>query len=823
MAFAACRPLGEWMEQRGLARAAACGGGAALLRPLTLAIGLVAATLPAFAQESGPQTPARAIEAGRSDLQPSLIVAQSSPSQAAPLIRFDIPGQPLPTALLAFGRQAGLQVTVESAATAGRQAPAVVGSFMAEAALRQLLAGTDLTWRFVDAATVTLERAVVEEESGPVRLDPLIVTGERIERTVFDTPSSVAVVTGKEIERTPAFNNVEDILDVIPNVIPAGNSNKGPAIRGIDSTGILEGADGFLGGARPRVTTTVDGRPVSYNEYIFGATSVYDVERVEVFRGPQTTAQGVNSIAGATYVVTADPTFVPEVKAQAEIGTDDRRRVSGAVSGPIVADELAARITFDVQTRDSFVDFRRSGDFDFNPNEFENIVARGKLLWEPARLPELSTKLTVSRTETEGPQGEQVRVPFENLDSRFVDPASYRTTTNNGIHDISYGLSDNLEISNRLSLTDYHIERSAVEGSGTADIDAIDTVNETTVSWGIADLDLNGLFGVYYQHTTSDESIDLSAFLGEGEFDDAQTSLGLFGELTYAVTDRLDVTVGLRYQRDRQDRDGFLGPFTVDFDETFEAFLPKVAIGYDVTEDLRVGVQAVRGFNPGGTTVSFLDGSQDTFDEETVWNFEVFTRAFLLDDRLSLNANAFYSLFSDFQLFTLVGFTPVGIAVTEAANADEAVSYGLELSADFQVTDSLRIVGGLGLLNTEITDFSASADPNLEGNQFSLAPNVNVSLGADYEVIDNLTIGGRLRYVGEYFSGVDNDREFLAGDYTVVDLQVSYAYENFEAYAFVNNAFDEFYVIEQFEGGALGRGGFVGTPREVGVGLRVSF
>ncbi|MEM9684199.1 MAG: TonB-dependent receptor, partial [Pseudomonadota bacterium] len=104
------------------------------------------------------------------------------------------------------------------------------------------------------------------------------------------------------------------------------------------------------------------------------------------------------------------------------------------------------------------------------------------------------------------------------------------------------------------------------------------------------------------------------------------------------------------------------------------------------------------------------------------------------------------------------------------------------------------------------------------GNQFVRAPNVTLSLGADYEVIEDLTLGSRVRYVGSYFSNVDNAQDRKAGDYLVADFQISYAYENVEAFAFVNNAFDKFYLIRD-----LGTNAYVGTPREYGGGLRISF
>ena len=736
---------------------------------------------------------------------------------------FDIPPQPLTDALALFGRQSGLQVSVDAALILGVQSPGVTGTLSPEQALGRLLAGTGIAYRMTGGNTALLERAVAEPESGPLRLNPLIVSGERVERTVFETSSSVVVITGEEIEDTPAFSDVEDVLDFVPNVVTAGTSNDGPSIRGVDTSGILEGGNAFLGGTRPRATITVDGRPLGFNEFIYGETSVWDLERLEVFRGPQTSAQGVNSIAGAIYVVTADPTFEPEVKVQGEIGSDEQRRMSAAFSGPIVTDELAGRVAVDFQRRDSFVNFDTTADYGPNPNEFENILARAKLLWEPAALPELSTKITFSFTQSEAPQVEQVRVPFKDLESAFLNSATWRTTAYAGIHDLSYAFSDNLEFSNRFSITDYKIERFAFpEGNGGANIDGLQLTNETNLNWQLPDQGLSGLAGVYYEQTKDEETADFSLFLGLGEFDDTRTSLGLFGEVTYDVTDRLDLTAGLRYQRDNQDRDGSFGPFTVDFDETFDALLPKFVIGYDVTDDLRVGALAVRGFNPGGTTISFIDGSQDTFEDETVWNFEAFGRARLFDDRLSLNANAFYSVYSDFQIFTIVGFTSSGDRIVEASNADKAVSYGLELTTDFQATDSFRVFAGLGLLDTEIADFSESEDPDIEGNQFERAPHVTFSIGADYELIDNLTLGGRLRYVGSYFSDADNTQDLEAGDYVVADFQLSYAYENLEAYAFVNNAFDEFYVITERQVGP-GRSAIVGTPREYGVGLRISF
>jgi iron complex outermembrane recepter protein len=143
--------------------------------------------------------------------------------------------------------------------------------------------------------------------------DEIIVTGERASRTLRETPSSVVVLTPDDLESDA--DRLDSVLEQIPN-IQFGSGGQGPTIRGQDSTGVLQDLPAFLGGSRPRVAVQIDGRAISYNEFVNGATPMWDVERVEVFRSPQSTTQGRNSIAGAIFVHTADPTYEWEGKAR---------------------------------------------------------------------------------------------------------------------------------------------------------------------------------------------------------------------------------------------------------------------------------------------------------------------------------------------------------------------------------------------------------------------------------------------------------------------------------------------------------------------------
>ncbi|MCG8595777.1 MAG: TonB-dependent receptor, partial [Kiloniellales bacterium] len=190
------------------------------MRSIAAGLAVVVVGLPALAQEPRPGSP----DAGSAQ-PPSPDLAQSPASSAGARLRFDIPGQPLRTALLAFGRQAGLQVTVDAATTAGKTAQAVSGSLTAEEALTRLLAGTGLTWRYLDARTVTLEPAAIRQDDGPMRLDPVTVTARRTEELLQDVPQSVVAIDTEEIERSN-IETLEDYFERAPNVAFTENGTR---------------------------------------------------------------------------------------------------------------------------------------------------------------------------------------------------------------------------------------------------------------------------------------------------------------------------------------------------------------------------------------------------------------------------------------------------------------------------------------------------------------------------------------------------------------------------------------------------------------------
>lgn len=674
-----------------------------------------------------------------------------------------------------------------------------------------------------------LPSGVFAQEGKTLTLEPVVITGEKVTRSLRRTAASVDAQSDDQVARKTGAHSVTKAIADVPNVTFGGTVGA-PIIRGQDTQGPNGGAGAFFGGTVPRASISVDGRYLSYNEFALGAASSWDIGTLELFRGAQTTSQGANSIAGAILVKTNDPTFTPEAVTQLQYGSRNARRASLALSGP-VAPDLAARLALDLFKRDTFIDYTnpafRKGNTD---QDIENRDARLKLLWTPAAMPELEAKLTFSHTASNRPSAELAEPPFEELNNNAPALPTWKHRANGVVADVSYDFGTGMILHSQTQFTDRTSTRyndPVTDGSGRLDQRALS--NETRLTFGDDEDALSGVVGLFAARATSDELLNLRDRPTQPltTYDDTKTNLGVYGEATWRVADRWRVTGGLRYQRDEIRRAGVAnfakGP--LDYHETFDAWLPKIAVSYDVTDGTTVGAMFSKGYNPGGVSLDLRRGVYVPFQPERVTTYEVFARSALLDDRLMLSGNVFYSEFRDAQRFVRVVLSNnYGSSVT--VNAEHAKSYGLELSADYKATETLRLRGGLGLLNTEVSEFTA-ATTDILGKDFARSPHQTLSFGVDWTPLETVTVGLNVRRSGSYFSDDTNSATTKVDGYTLADLRVSYSpREGVELYGYANNLFDERVPVSKMlsrsAGGAVMNAAMT-EPREVGVGLRMKF
>ncbi len=658
-----------------------------------------------------------------------------------------------------------------------------------------------------------------DEPTSAVQLEEVIVTGEKIDKALFDTNSSVEVFQFSDNGKN---RDVYQLADTMSNVIapPSGL----PHIRGIDGRGPTSGFLTYQTGARSRVATMVDGVAESWSGVNFGKAGMWDVEQVEIFRGPQSTMQGRNAISGATVVNTKNPTYHWEGALRLGYeNKDDKYHAAAMLSGPIVDDELAFRVAIDGLTGNSPIEYKKPGgkDYPWDPSQAKDRNIRAKLLWEPAAVPGLKTTLTVVDRDAEGEYTNLVTQPYFdyvwNDDMRGTrhqktDSQTYQLKT-------EYEFNDSLNAEVLLSRRNYH---TGFEGfpftDWVLDLDETSNAFDAKMNYHPSDSKVKVAAGIHLYDR--DQVQVLEGFKTNGD----TKSRALYFNSDTQITDTVSLQAGGRLQKDSQNRH-FRGRLDEDFviDTEKTVFLPAIGLTYAPQENLRFGATLKKGYNPGGASLRGSNKSPYQFDEESVWTGELSVRSKLADDRVNLSANIFYSEYDNYQ--SMLSIPPAAGSNqpwndTVILNIPKARTYGLEASADITL-DTWKLGANLGLLSSRVK--TAPDDrPKLKSNKFTYAPAVSAGLSVEKFFDNGLSVGGNLRYVGSYYDSIDNDGP-KAGGYTQLDLNATYEFDNdLTLRAYINNVTNAEYVYRH-----KGKGDYavaeVGSPRTFGLTVDYKF
>jgi outer membrane receptor protein involved in Fe transport len=294
------------------------------------------------------------------------------------------------------------------------------------------------------ASGLALAAGMAHAETAPAldatAVEAIIVTGEKTSRTLQQTVSSVSVTTAGKIER----ENIQTLYDVVNRTANMSETygKMGFTIRGVSNSNVSGGGTGGL------ATVYVDGAALPETAVFSGPLEMWDISQVEVLRGPQSTLQGRNSLAGAVIIRSTDPTFDDHFRARATAASGDERSIAFAGGGPLVADQLAFRLAVEKKEADGFI---------YNPTRHEdadsldNLSVRGKLLLTPTALPDLRVLATYAHNKresgylftyarTDTPDYYDHRVDYSN------DPTRTDAKTDIFTLESSYRLSDPLTL-----------------------------------------------------------------------------------------------------------------------------------------------------------------------------------------------------------------------------------------------------------------------------------------------------------------------------------------------------------------------------------------
>ena len=702
------------------------------------------------------------------------------------------------------------------------------------------------------------------EVSDPEHNDRIVVTAQRREEALSTVPLAITAVSGEALSRL-GVTDTTAIGDLAPNVNFASETSRDAviiSIRGISATDTRNEAD-------PTTAFHIDG---GYVPRLSGANAYfYDVERVEILRGPQGTLYGRNSTSGAVNLISRKPENNFGGFVETRYGNFDQFLTTGAINVPLVDDALAVRMAFITESRDGFRDnmpVREQGD------DADDFSGRLHVLGRPTeRLTILGTYETYNKS---GVGGVQAFLPFEdNPNPSVVAPSRTRFPLN------TEGFRDNSTDASRLNI-DYDLdfatatyqfsyrdeERETLNDlDGTAVSDSI--LQETFSSESIThelrltsngDRNLDWIVGAFYLDEELNSVFNIQIPTSFGAFsrldfdfvdrDQSNRSYAFFAQGTYALTKSLDLTVGGRYTKDEKEKPDSqqiirrldpMGPpplqiisqnQSADFDEVTW----RVALDYTLPDETLLYGSVSTGYKAGGFN---RGASQQVYDPETVTSYEAGIKTGLFDDLLRLNAAAFFYDYEDLQL-AQVETQPNGVIENITRNAASADIWGLELEGSARPWNGGYVAFSLGYLNTEFQQFPNVLDDltgrveDLSGNRLVNAPEFTGTLTLEPFTVPvgpgTLTPIVQFHYESDAFLRVQNRESDRRDDFSKTDLRLRYsgAEGSWFAEGFVQNIEDN-NVLSSVSTGTfiIGSGpsfkGVFGAPRTYGIRIGAQF
>lgn len=558
---------------------------------------------------------------------------------------------------------------------------------------------------------------------------------------------------------------------------------------------------------------------------------MWDIERLEVHRGPQSTLQGRNALAGAIVISSKNPTFEPEYRFRGLIGELGRREGALAMSGPIITDELAVRLSGEYSEKTSDIVFTDSGNEALAEDEYYNI--RGKLLYKPAWADALQVMLIVnhvydspSSAPVSGPDFYERKFAKNSVSSELREMAADSYSAN-----ISYELSESITF--RSISAYYDSDLQIFNAPGQTVFARNDNRKDADLTqefrFEIKD-DSNGFSGVtglFYGSFENDvQSLFIlggSLVIQDGTFHKGTETLAAYADMRYRFNDHLSLIFGGRYQKDRVSNGAnFVSDFGDQFADrqaSFNVFMPKAGLSFEIDDNQTIGMTTSRGYRQGFAEPRFGDETEIVgVDAEYLWAYEVAYRVLALEKRLLLGVNVFYNDYKDQQITVEdARYRPF----TSTFNAGDSNSYGLEIEAKYNFGNGLKTYATLGLLETKLGEFSTNSCgvAGCSGKEYSEAPDVTASLGGSYEHESGFFVSLSASYTGEFFKNISNSENLKVDSYLLVDSKLGYTYKNYNVSVYVNNLLNEDYLT----GITDSTQATIGDARNVGVALQVDF
>ena len=643
-------------------------------------------------------------------------------------------------------------------------------------------------------------------------VEEIVVLGDWKEISPDKNDASIVLLGSKEIDNQ-AVNHFEELSYLVPNLNFAASDSRARyfQIRGIGER------SGYQGTPNSSVGFLID--DIDYSGQ-GGIATTFDLDQVEIHRGPQGSRIGANALAGLIYIRTKGPTKEFESTGRVVLGSYGRKSIGLAVGGPLqISDDITYRLALHKHEEDGFrknIYLNKS-----DTSRKDELTSRLKVNWEVDD--KTSVKLLFSRVNLNDPadiwtldgslntlsdrpgmDSQKTNSFGLNIFSKLDDFnfQSLTSSTNTDVtfsYDADWGNSESWQpyvydyfsqtIRNRETksqefrlLSDENLQAANKKIQWVLGI-SYSEIKETNFKEDDGNYgDPSDPFGPYFSQSSSS-----SYYQSE--------NVSLFGSLDYSFTDTLQLSLGLR----RED-------WKANYNDTFEEeFRPsntmnggKISLIKN-TENSNLFASIAKGYKQGGFNLGLGLGSSNAnifYNPEYLLNYEVGLNTKSLDSRIRLSAVLFYSDREDQQVLISTQVDPSDPNTFSylTKNAAEGVNYGFELNVDYEINDSLNIYTRIGLLETDIKNWKSR--PDLEGRDQAHAPRNSYAAGLNWNLNQNFFL--RIDTVGKsnfYYSDSHNNK---SRSYSLTNLSLGYQLDQLEISLWIRNAFNRYYSVRGF-------------------------
>ena len=679
------------------------------------------------------------------------------------------------------------------------------------------------------AALLIANNALAQEQAqdnSPVTLETVKVNADFRELDLQQIPSAITVVGQDDIQKRNA-DHLESILSLAPNVNYSAGASRG---RYFQIRGIGERSQ-FVDAVNPSVGLIIDGVDMTG---LGGAATLFDVQQVEILRGPQGTAFGANALAGAINIKSKQPTKETEGYVEAEVGNYGKQTLGTAVSGPL-SNSVQGRFAINKTISDGYMENAHLNRDD--TNNIEETVARAQLNWQANENNDFSFSLLKADIDNgydafslDNNRTTYSDKPGKDTQDTTSSSIKWVNSSNNSFNietlashnesDSVYSFDEDWAYGEYDSITYGCITATCIADYNYNGIDEyirsyersnIDIRLLSTLHSRLFNESTHWVAGIYYLQR--DESLirnHTGNYLDGAQFTSElkQTSTALYTELSSQLSDNTTLTYGVRIEDWTND---YLDSGNINEDATDTLWGGKIALENIInTNHLAYGSLA-HGYKAGGINSDpDISIENRTFDTETNNSVEVGLKSSLLNDDLTTRIAVFYIQRKDQQVKSSYAEI-VGTVTTWKeflSNAAEGRNYGLEIESNWEISSAINWDLSVGILHTEFVDYFYTNEDditiNKDGDTQAHAPEYSVATAFTFQLHRDISLIVESEAKDDfYFSDSHYEK---SKSYVLFHAQLQYLKDNLTLSLNGHNLTDKDYAVRGF--------GFDNDPRE---------